>query len=334
MSNKKIFITGADGFIGSHLTEKLVKLGYKVRALVQYNSFNSFGWLDYIPKNISQQIEIVLGDVRDASHMEVLTKNCDIVFHLASLIGIPYSYKSPYSYIETNIIGTQNIVQACLNNKVEKVIHTSTSEVYGNAEFVPITEKHPLKGQSPYSASKIAADQIAFSYFSSFELPLTICRPFNTYGPRQSMRAIIPTVIVQVLRNKDEIFLGSLNPTRDLNYIDDTVDGFVASLLSKNNIGETINIGSNFEISMKNVVDLIIDLSGKKVKITQEKLRMRPKNSEVDRLWADNSKAKKLLDWSPQYSGLGGFKRGIKKTYEWFQNPKNLKKYKDLGFIS
>lgn len=334
MINKKIFITGADGFIGSHLTEKLVQLGYNVKALAQYNSFNSYGWLDDIPHKTSLQFEKVLGDIRDISHMEKLIKNCDVVFHLASLIGIPYSYQSPYSYIETNIKGTQNIVQACLNNNVDKLIHTSTSEVYGTAEFVPITEQHPLKGQSPYSASKIAADQIAFSYFASYELPVTICRPFNTYGPRQSMRAIIPTIIVQVLRNKDKIYLGSLNPTRDLNYIEDTVYGFIASLLSNNNIGETINIGSNFEISMKNVVDIIVSLSGKKVKIIQEKLRMRPKNSEVDRLWADNSKAKKLLDWSPQYSGLEGFKKGIEKTYEWFQNPDNMEKYKNIGFIS
>ncbi len=334
MSNKKIFITGADGFIGSHLTEKLVQLGYNVKALAQYNSFNSYGWLDDIPQKILPEFEKVLGDIRDISHMEKLIKNCDVVFHLASLIGIPYSYKSPYSYIETNIKGTQNIVQACLNNNVDKLIHTSTSEVYGSAEFVPITEQHPLKGQSPYSASKIAADQIAFSYFASYELPLTICRPFNTYGPRQSMRAIIPTVIVQLLKNKDEIFLGSLSPTRDLNYIEDTVDGFIASLLCKHNIGETVNIGSNFEISIKNVVDIIIELSGKKVEIIQEDIRMRPKNSEVDRLWADNSKAKTLLDWSPQYSGLEGFRKGIQKTFKWFQSPKNIEKYKNMGFIS
>jgi NAD dependent epimerase/dehydratase len=334
MTSQKIFITGADGFIGSHLTEKLVRLGYNVRALAQYNSFNSYGWLDNIPNELNSEFEKVLGDIRDKNHMENLIKDCDVVFHLASLIGIPYSYNAPYSYIDTNVNGTLNILQACLNNNIDKLIHTSTSEVYGTAEFVPITEQHPLKGQSPYSASKIAADQIAYSYFASYKLPLTICRPFNTYGPRQSMRAIIPTVIVQVLRNKDEIFLGSLTPTRDLNYVDDTVNGFVASLLSENNIGETINIGSNFEINMKDVVDIIVSLSGKKIKITQEKLRMRPENSEVDRLWADNSKAKTMLDWSPQYSGLDGFREGIEKTFEWFQSPKNLEKYKDMGFIS
>lgn len=334
MASQKIFVTGADGFIGSHLTEKLVRLGYDVKALAQYNSFNSYGWLDNIPNDLSFEFEKVLGDIRDKDHMEKLIKNCDAVFHLASLIGIPYSYSAPYSYVETNINGTLNIVQACMNNEVDKLVHTSTSEVYGSAEFVPITEQHPLKGQSPYSASKIAADQIAFSYFASYKLPLTICRPFNTYGPRQSMRAIIPTIIVQLLKNKDEIFVGSLNPTRDFNYIEDTVDGFVASLLSKNNIGETINIGSNYEISMKNVLDIILKLSGKKVKITHEKIRMRPQNSEVDRLWADNSKAQKLLDWSPNYRGIEGFREGIKKTYDWFSNPENVEKYKNVGFIS
>jgi len=334
MNNKKIFITGADGFIGSHLTEKLVKLGYKVKALGQYNSFNTFGWLDDIPNDLSQQIEMVMGDIRDKSHMDQLIRGCNYVFHLASLIGIPYSYKSPYSYVETNINGTLNILQACLNNNIDKLVHTSTSEVYGTADFVPITEEHPLKGQSPYSASKIAADQLSYSYYSSFDLPVTICRPFNTYGPRQSMRAIIPTIIVQLIKNEKEISLGSLTPTRDLNFVEDTVSGFVASLESDKNIGKTINIGSNFEISMKDVVDCIVNISGKEVKIIQDKKRFRPEKSEVNRLWADNTKAKQILNWSPKYSSLSGFKKGIEETYNWFNKEQNIKKYKNTGFVS
>ena len=333
MVNKKVFITGADGFIGSHLTEKLVRLGYSVKALAQYNSFNTYGWLDDAPKDLSNQFEKVLGDVRDRSHMDELIKGCDIVFHLASLIGIPYSYKAPYSYIETNINGTLNIVQACLNHNVEKIIHTSTSEVYGSAEFVPMTEKHPLKGQSPYSASKIAADQLAYSYYSSFNLPVTICRPFNTYGPRQSMRAVIPTIIVQLTKNKDIINLGSIETSRDFNFIEDTVSGFIKSMLSKKNIGETINIGNNFEISIKKVVDIISKNFNTEIKINSQANRIRPVNSEVDRLFADNQKAKELLDWEPLYFGLDGFDKGIKKTIEWFSHLKNLEKYSNTGYV-
>lgn len=334
MTNQKIFITGADGFIGSHLTEKLIKLGYRVKALAQYNSFDTYGWLDDLPHELTDKFEKVLGDIRDKSQINDLISDCNVVFHLASLIGIPYSYKAPYSYVETNINGTLNVLQACLNHNIEKLIHTSTSEVYGTAELVPINEKHPLKGQSPYSASKIAADQIAYSYYSSFGLPLTICRPFNTYGPRQSMRAIIPTIMVQLIQNEKELSLGSLSPTRDLNFIDDTVAGFIAFLNCEKNIGKTINIGNNFEISMKDVVENIIKISGKEVKVIEDKSRLRPKNSEVKRLWADNTKAKEILNWSPKFAGLEGLKKGLKKTYNWFSENQNIKKYKNRGFVS
>jgi len=327
---KKIFITGADGFIGSHLTEKLVRSGYSVKALAQYNSFNTSGWLDNLPQEIKANVEIVSGDIRDFSQIHKLIKHCDIVYHLASLIGIPYSYKAPQSYIDTNVTGTLNVLQGALDAGVSKIIQTSTSEVYGTAEFVPITESHPLKGQSPYSASKIAADQLSMSYYYSFQLPLTICRPFNTYGPRQSLRAVIPTIITQLLKGNSSISLGELTTTRDFNYIDDTVNGFIACMLSTKNLGEVVNIGSNFEVSIEDTTKIIASLFDVDININIDISRLRPQASEVQRLWADNKKALDLLDWKPQYSGVEGLKKGIKKTVCWFKNKDNIKLYKNI----
>jgi len=329
---KKILITGAEGFIGSHLTERLVKLGYSVRAFTFYNSFNSKGWLDYCNKDIKKEFETFSGDVRDPGSIKNAAKNCNVIIHLAALIGIPYSYYSPQSYVETNIKGTQNILETARDFNIEKVIHTSTSEVYGTAKFVPITEEHPLQAQSPYSASKIGADQIALSYYSSYKLPLTILRPFNTYGPRQSIRAVIPTIIFQILKGRTSINLGSLNPKRDFTFIDDTVEAFVKTIKSSRKHGEIINIGSNFEISIKDTVKTISELMGKKINIKTEKKRLRPKTSEVNRLLASNSKAKKLIKWQPKYSGKSGFKKGLLKTIEWLSKPKNLSIYKDDSF--
>ncbi len=330
--NKTILVTGAEGFIGSHLTERLVKLGYNVKAFTLYNSFNSKGWLEYCDKETKKETEIISGDIRDSGSVRHAIKNCEIVFHLSALIGIPYSYYSPQSYVDTNIKGTQNVIEAARDFDVENVIHTSTSEVYGTAKFVPITEEHPLKGQSPYSASKIGADQIAMSYYSSYKLPVTILRPFNTYGPRQSIRAVIPTIIYQILKGNNSIKLGSVHPTRDFSYIDDTVTAFIRAAKNKKANGEIINIGSNFEISIKNTVKLISNIMKKKISIEVDKKRLRPKNSEVDRLLSSNKKAKKILGWKPEYHGLNGFKKGILKTIQWFSQRKNLSIYKDDSF--
>lgn len=321
---KKVLITGAEGFIGSHLTERLVRLGYDVKAFTLYNSFNSKGWLDRCNNEIKKEIEIISGDIKDQGSVRAAAKNCKIIIHLAALIGIPYSYHSPQSYVDTNVKGTQNVLEAAKDLKIEKIIHTSTSEVYGTAKFIPITEEHPLKGQSPYSASKIAADQIAMSYYSSYKLPVTILRPFNTYGPRQSIRAVIPTIILQILKGKNFINLGSLNPTRDFSYIDDTVEAFVKAIRAKKIQGNIINIGSNFEISIKNTVKTISKLMGKKINIKTDKMRLRPKGSEVNRLMASNKKAKKIIKWKPQYSGLQGFKKGLLKTIQWYSKKNNL----------
>lgn len=326
-----IFVTGADGFIGSHLTEALVREGYKVKALAQYNSFNNIGWLQDMPENILNHVEIVMGDVRDANQMRVEIKKMDYVLHLSALIAIPYSYNSPKSYIDTNVSGTLNVLQAARDFDVS-VIHTSTSEVYGSARYVPIDENHPLQGQSPYSASKIAADQIAYSYFASFDLPVKIIRPFNTYGPRQSMRAVIPTIIVQIANGAREIELGATSPTRDFNYVDDTVRGFIEAMKSANGIGEVVNLGSNFEISIKDTVQIIAEALGVNVKIIRKNIRLRPQNSEVQRLFSSNQKAKDLFGWVPQYGGIEGFKRGIVKTAEWFSNKDNLKHFNSTQF--
>jgi len=328
LKNKKILITGADGFIGSHLTEELVRRGHDVRAFVLYNSFNSWGWLDHSEPEIKKNLDIFAGDIRDPHGVRQAMKGCDVVFHLAALIGIPYSYHSPDTYVDTNIKGTLNVVQAARELSVSKVLHTSTSEVYGTARFVPITEEHPLQGQSPYSASKIGADQIAMSFYHAFSTPVSIVRPFNTYGPRQSARAVIPTVITQIASGKKKIKLGALHPTRDFSYIKDTVSGFMAIAESDRTVGEVINIGSNYEISIGDTVKLIAEAMNVEISCDRDEQRLRPENSEVERLWADNSKARKLTGWAPAYGGIEGLKRGLRETVDWFENPEHLRQYK------
>jgi len=325
---RKILVTGADGFIGSHLAEELVRQGCDVRAFVLYNCFNSWGWLDHTPEKIRKSIEVVAGDIRDSYGVKKAMTGCDVVFHLAALIAIPYSYHSPETYIDTNIKGTLNVVQAAKELGTQKIIHTSTSEVYGTAQFVPITEDHPLQGQSPYAASKIGADQIAMSFHRSFGMPVAVIRPFNTYGPRQSARAVIPTVITQIAGGENKIKLGSVHPTRDFNFIADVVKGFIAVAESDRAVGEVINIGSNYEISISDTVMMIAAIMNSKVTIESDCQRVRPQKSEVERLWAENSKAKKITGWVPEYSGLDGLKRGLTETCLWFKNPDNLKFYK------
>lgn len=322
MKNKTVLITGADGFIGSHLTEMLVKQGAKVKALSQYNSFNYWGWLEDI--NCLDSIEVLNGDIRDPHYCKYITKDVDIVFHLAALIAIPYSYVAPSSYVDTNVTGTLNIVQACLENNVQRVIHTSTSEVYGTAQYVPIDEKHPIQPQSPYSASKIGADNMAMSFYNAFNLPVTIVRPFNTYGPRQSARAVIPTIITQIANGQKSIKLGDVSPTRDFNYVEDTCRGFIQLALCEEAIGETVNIGSNYEISVGDTLNLIKEIMQSNVEFITDQQRIRPEKSEVFRLWCDNSKIKSLTGFEPKYS----IKDGLEKTIEWFKAPENLKKYK------
>lgn len=324
----KVLVTGADGFIGSHLVEALLQQGCEVRAFVFYNAFNSWGWLDTLPADIKQNIDIFAGDIRDPHGVRKAVSGCSVVFHLAALIGIPFSYHSPDAYVDTNVKGTLNVLQAARECGVEKVVHTSTSEVYGTAQFVPITEAHPLQAQSPYSATKIAADQMALSFYRSFETPVAVVRPFNTYGPRQSARAVIPTIITQIASGKREIHLGALHPTRDFTFVTDTAAGFIASALSDQTLGEVINIGSNFEISMGAVAEEIAAAMGVDVKITTDKERLRPEKSEVNRLWADNTRAADLAGWRPSYGGLEGFRRGIRKTVEWFSNSTNCSGYK------
>ena len=328
IKNKKILVTGADGFIGSHLTEALVKCGCDVRALVLYNSFNSWGWLDHSAPEIKKNFEAVAGDIRDPHGVRQVMRGCDVVFHLAALISIPYSYHSPDTYIDTNVKGSLNIVQAARELGISKVIHTSTSEVYGTARFVPITEEHPLQGQSPYAASKIGADQIVMSFYHSFNTPVTIMRPFNTYGPRQSARGVIPTVITQIASGTKRIKLGSLHPTRDFNYVKDTVSGFIAMAESDQTIGEVVNIGSNYEISIGETVKIIAEIMHVNLEIDSDAQRIRPENSEVERLWADNSKASKLTGWAPVYGGVAGLKKGLQETVAWFSNAEHLRQYK------
>ena len=327
-TNSKILVTGADGFIGSHLTEALVRQGYKVRAFVMYNSFNSWGWLDHLIADVKDSFEVFAGDIRDPHGVKEAMKGCDGVLHLAALIAIPYSYHSPDTYVDTNIKGTLNVLQAARELGVKRMIHTSTSEVYGTAKFVPITEAHPLQGQSPYSASKIAADQLAYSFYASFGLPVVIARPFNTYGPRQSARALIPSIIIQIAHGKRQIKLGSVSPTRDFNYVQDTVAGFIAALNSEQGLGEVINFGSNFEISVADTAQLIAEAMNAEIEIITDEARLRPENSEVERLWADNAKARQLFGWQPSYAGCEGFKRGLVETAEWFSQHDNLRGYK------
>jgi NAD dependent epimerase/dehydratase len=324
----KILITGADGFIGSHLTETLVRQGHTVRAFVLYNSFNSWGWLDQCAADVKGKFEVFAGDIRDPHGVKMAMKDCDVVLHLAALIAIPYSYHSPDTYVDTNVKGTLNVLQAARDLGVRRVIHTSTSEVYGTARFVPITEEHPLQGQSPYSATKIAADQLAYSFYASFGLPVVIARPFNTYGPRQSARAVIPTIITQIAKGQRQIKLGAVSPTRDFNFVKDTVAGFIAMLNSDQGLGEVVNLGSNFEISIGDTVRLIAEVMNVEIEVLTDEARMRPEASEVERLWAANAKAKNIFAWQPEYAGIGGFRRGLLETTAWFTEPDNLNAYK------
>jgi NAD dependent epimerase/dehydratase len=328
LAGKKILVTGADGFIGSHLCEALVRAGHDVRAFVLYNSFNSWGWLDATAPELRSALDVFSGDIRDPHGVRQAMRGCDVVFHLAALIAIPYSYHSPDTYVETNVKGTLNVLQAAREFGVAKVVHTSTSEVYGTARFVPITEEHPLYGQSPYSATKIAADQLALSFHTSFETPVAIIRPFNTYGPRQSARAIIPTIITQLANGQRRIRLGATTPTRDFSYVDDTVRGFIAVAECRDSAGEVINVGSNFEISVGDTAKLISEVMGRELEIEADAARLRPARSEVERLCADTSKAARLLDWHPEYAGKEGFRRGLARTVEWFLRPENLRTYK------
>ena len=321
-SGKKVLVTGADGFIGSHLTEMLVREGHQVRALSQYNSFNHWGWLEDV--DCLDRIEVVNGDVRDPHFCRHITKDIDTVFHLAALIAIPYSYVAPDSYVDTNVKGTLNICQASLDNGVKRVLHTSTSEVYGTAQYVPIDEKHPLQPQSPYSASKIGSDAMAMSFFNAFNLPLTIVRPFNTYGPRQSARAVIPTIISQIASGMKQIKLGDVTPTRDFNYVSDTCRGFIALSNCDAAVGKTVNVGSNYEISVLDTLRLIRELMDSDVEFLTDEARIRPEKSEVFRLWCDNTLVHELTGFKPAF----GIREGLQATIDWFLQPANLAKYK------
>ena len=328
LTKRKILVTGADGFIGSHLTEALVRQGHSVRSFVYYNSFNSWGWLDQSPPEVKKKLDIFSGDVRDPHGVWKAMQGCDTVFHLAALIGIPYSYHSPDTYIDTNVKGTLNVVQAAKELRVQKVVHTSTSEVYGSAQRVPIDETHPLSGQSPYSASKIGADQIALSFHLSFGTPVAIARPFNTYGPRQSARAVIPAIITQLASGTKKIKLGDVTPTRDFSFVQDTVNGLIAIAGSKKTVGEVVNLGSGFEISIEDTAKSIAKIMGRKLSVESSRERQRPEKSEVRRLWADNQKARRLTGWEPEYAGMQGFERGLKETVAWFSRNENLARYK------
>ena len=323
----RVFVTGADGFIGSHLVERLIKLGHHVKAFTFYNFRGSNGWLDSIDIKLSKDLHIISGDIRDYGFLAKQTKNVDVVYHLAALISIPHSYHSPQSYIDTNITGTYNVLKSSQKNNVSKVIITSTSEVYGTAQTVPIKENHSLNAQSPYAATKTAADQLGLSFYKSFNLPVTILRPFNTYGPRQSARAVIPTIISQLISKNKFIKIGNLTPTRDFTYVDDTVEAFILAL-KKNILGEVINIGNKFEISIKGILDILKKDFNYDFKVVIDEKRVRSKKSEVLRLLASNLKAKKLLNWKPRYQGIAGFKKGLEKTIEWFSKPDNIRLYK------
>ena len=330
---ERVFITGAEGFIGSHLVEEVVSRGHGVTALAQYNSFNSRGWLDLLPPATQAKITVIAGDIRDAGFLREAVKGHTRAAHLAALIAIPYSYVAPASYLETNAMGTLNVLEACKVNGIERLIQTSTSEVYGTAQYVPIDEKHPLVGQSPYSASKIAADQIAFSYWSSFGLPVTTIRPFNTYGPRQSQRAFIPSVMVQLLAGESELRLGSLAPTRDLTFVKDTARGFADVLESDKGVGETFNMGSGFEVSMAEVVEMIGEISGQNPTVTLDQDRIRPAASEVERLWSDSSKMVETFGWKPDFGGKDGLHRGLEATYAWLKDNHKLSGYDSSQYV-
>ena len=329
----KCLITGAEGFIGSHLVEDLMVSGHDVTAYTLYNSFATAGWLTKSDFGGAGAIAIIPGDVRDTDSFQAAMSGHDVVIHLAALIAIPYSYQAPRSYIETNVIGTMNVLEAARRAGVSRVVHTSTSEVYGTAQYVPIDEKHPLVGQSPYSASKIGADQIAHSYWSSFGVPVTTVRPFNTYGPRQSQRAFIPSVIVQMLSGAESISLGSLSPTRDLTFVADTAEGFRAVAEGTGGLGEVFNMGSGFEISMGEVVDMLSEISGRKVVVAEDPARVRPENSEVERLWSDSSKIESAFGWKPSHAGRDGLYRGLEKTYAWFRDNSNEAGYDAKRYV-
>ncbi len=324
----RLLVTGGAGFIGSHLVEGLVRAGIPVRAFVLYNSFNSWGWLDHCAPDVRGRFDVFAGDVRDPHGVHTAMKDCEAVLHLAALIAIPYSYHSPDTYVDTNIKGTLNVVQAARDLGLSRVVHTSTSEVYGTARVVPITEEHPLQGQSPYSASKIGADQIAMSFHASFGTPVVVVRPFNTYGPRQSARAVIPSLISQIASGSRQVRVGAVHPTRDFSFVSDTVDGFIAALQADAVVGEVINLGSGFEISIGDTARAIAEVMGASFELVHDERRMRPERSEVERLCAATEKAARLLKWSPRFGGLEGFKRGLARTVEWFEDPANLARYK------
>lgn len=324
----RVLVTGADGFIGSHLTEALVRAGYDVRAFVFYNAVGTWGWLDQCASDVRGKFDVVAGDVRDPYGVRAAMRGCDVVAHLAALVAIPYSYHAPDSYIDTNVKGTLNVVQAARDLGVRRVVHTSTSEVYGTARFVPMTEDHPLQGQSPYSASKIGADQIAMSFYASFDTPVVTLRPFNTYGPRQSARAVIPTVITQIANGQRRIRLGALRPTRDFTFVADTTAGFIAALEADGAVGRVINLGSGFEVSIGEAARCIADVMGVAIEVEADEERLRPDRSEVRRLLASNALARELLGWAPRDGGLAGFRRGLGKTVAWFADPANLARYK------
>ena len=321
-------VTGADGFIGSHVVETLVKAGHDVRAFVFYNSNSSWGWLDRSEPAIRDNLDVFAGDIRDPDGVRTAMKGVDVVLHLAALIAIPYSYHSPSSYVDTNVKGTLNVLQAARDLGTSRIVCTSTSEVYGTARFVPITEDHPLQGQSPYSASKIGADAIALSFHAAFDLPVTVLRPFNTYGPRQSARAVIPTVITQIAAGERNLKLGAIHPTRDFTYVGDTARGFMEAAACDDIVGTVVNIGSGFEISIGDTVHLIAEAMGVNVEILTDNQRLRPEASEVERLFAGTEKAQRLMQWQPEFGGREGFKRGLEKTIEWFKDPANLSMYK------
>jgi NAD dependent epimerase/dehydratase len=324
----KVLVTGADGFIGSHLVEYLVREGYEVKAFVLYNSFGQWGWLDRCAPDVAGKFEVFAGDIRDPHGVQKAMEGCDAVLHLASLIAIPYSYHSPETYVDTNIKGTLNVLQAARALGIEKVVHTSTSEVYGTAQYVPINEEHPLQGQSPYSATKIGADQLALSFWASFKLPVSIVRPFNTYGPRQSARAVIPSIILQLATGASTIQLGAVTPTRDFSFVEDTVQGFVAVMNASACVGNVTNIGSGFEISILETANAIAEVMGVNLTIETDSQRLRPQGSEVERLFADYGNATQRAGWAPEYAGRDGFLRGLRKTIDWFMEPANTAGYK------
>ncbi len=333
LKGKRVLVTGADGFIGSHLTEELVRRGCSVRAFVYYNSFNSWGWLDQSPQEMKDNIEVFQGDIRDPYRVKAAMQGCDVAFHLAALVAIPFSYHSPDAYIDTNVKGTLHVLQAARELETERIIQTSTSEVYGTAEFIPIPETHPLRAQSPYAASKIGADQLALSYYRSFATPVSVIRPFNTYGPRQSNRAVIPTIITQIAQGERMIKLGSLTPTRDFNFVKDTVRGFLEVACCDAALGEEVNIGSNFEVSIGETVQMIAQILQANIEVTVDQARIRPEKSEVQRLYADISKAERLFGWKPEFGGKEGFVKGLALTAEWFLDAENQKRYKADGYV-